>query len=76
MQTVKAMREKKNAQSSRFCKRIGSTVFTVNVHFKEDSKESLEAKMFRIMKSDLTNERNCDRIAMPQAEALPERGSA
>ena len=76
MQTVKDMREKINAQSSRFCKRIGSTVFTVNVYYKEDSKESLEDKMFRMMKSDLTKERFCSNIIVPQADALPERGSA
>jgi len=44
MQTVKDAREKVNAQSSRFCKRIGSIVFTVNIYFKGDSKESLEDK--------------------------------
>jgi hypothetical protein len=76
MQTVKEIREKNNAQSSRFCQRIGSTVFTVNVHFKEGSKETLEDKMFRIMKSDLNNERLCGNIILPQADALPERGSA
>ena len=75
MQTQKAEREKINAQSSRFCQRIGSTVYTVNIYFKEDSKESLEDKMFRMMQSDLTNERICGNIIMPQADALPERGS-
>ena len=45
MQTVKNEREKSNAQSSRFCRRIGSTVFTVNVHFKQDGRETLEDKM-------------------------------
>ena len=75
MQTQKAKREKINAQSSRFCKRIGSTVFTVNIYCNEDSKETLEDKMFRMMKSDLTNERFCDKMTIPQADALPERGS-
>jgi hypothetical protein len=56
MQTQKAERENSNAQSSRFCQRIGSTVFTVNIYFKEDSKESLEDKMFRMMQSDLTSD--------------------
>jgi len=76
MQTQKAKREKINAQSSRFCQRIGSTVFTVNIYFKGDSKETLEDKMFRMMKSDLYNERFCANIKEPQAVTLPERGSA
>jgi len=75
MQTQKAGREKVNAQSSRFCQRIGSTVFMVNIHFKEDSKESLQDKMYRMMQSDLTSERYCGKVEMPQADALPERGS-
>jgi len=76
MQTQKAEREKSNAQSSRFCQRIGSTVYTVNIHFKEGSKETLEDKMFRMMKSDLNNKRFGGSIKMPQADASPERGSA
>jgi len=72
MQTVKDMREKDNAQSSRFCQRIGSTIFTVNVHFKEGGKETFEDKMFRMMQSDFTNERHCGMVTVPQADALPE----
>jgi hypothetical protein len=75
MQLEKAERKINNAQSSRFTKRIGSTVYTVNIFPKEDSKETLEAKMFRMMQSDLTNERFHGNIIMPQADALPERGS-
>jgi len=83
MQTLKSSRQIINAQSSRFCQRIGSTVFTVNIHFKEDSKESLEDKMYRMMQSDLqanmppalNNGRFCGIIKKPQAETLPERGS-
>jgi hypothetical protein len=76
MQAVKEMREKDNAQSSRFCQRIGSTVFTVNIYFKEDSTESLEEKMYRMMRSDLTSGRLCGNLKEPQADALPERGFA
>ena len=81
MQTVKDTREKNNAQfvgriaPSRFCQRIGSTVFTVNIYFKEDGKETLEDKMYRMMQSDLYSERLCGNIKEPQADALPERGS-
>ena len=75
MQLEKAERKINNAQSSRFVQRIGSTVYTVNVYSKEGSKETLEDKIFRMMKSDLTNERFYGNMIMPQADALPERGS-
>ena len=75
MQTIKAEREKSNAQSSRFSQRIGSTVYSVSVYFKEGSKETLEDKMIRMMKSDLNNGRFCGNITLPQADTLPERGS-
>jgi len=75
MQTSKSSREKINAQSSRFCQRIGSIVFTVNVYFKEDSTESLQDKMYRMMKSDLNSGQFCGNIMLPQVDALPERGS-
>ena len=76
MQTVKELREKNNAQTSRFSKRIGSTVFTVNVHFKEDGKETLEDKILRMMKSDLQSGQYYVNLKGPQADALPERGSS
>ena len=87
MQTQKVEREKSNAQSSRFSQRIGSTIYSVSVYFKEGSKETLEEKMFRMMKSDLEKGRVCGsttdlnngrfygNITLPQADALPERGS-
>jgi hypothetical protein len=75
MQIQKNKKKKINAQSSRFCQRICSTVYTVNIHFKEGSKETLEDKMYRMMKSDLNNGRFCGNIILPQADALPERGS-
>ena len=76
MQTVKIMREKVNAQSSRFCKRIGSTLYEVNVYFNEAAKESLDDKIFRlILNETLKNGKNYDNIEMLQSERLPERGS-
>ena len=75
MQLQKAERKNNNAQSSRFTHRIGSTIFTVGVYFKEDGRETLEDKMFRMMKSDLNSGQLYDNVVMPQADALPERGS-
>ena len=75
MQTQKVERENNNAQSNRFSMRIGSTVYSVNVFFKEDGKETLEEKMLRMMQSDLNSGQFHGRIAMPQVDALPERSS-
>ena len=75
MQSLKAEREKVVAQSSRFCKRIGSTVYSVGVYFKEGAKETLEEKILRMMKSDLASELACGIMVKPQAETPPERGS-
>ena len=75
MQTQKIEREEINAQSSGFTQRIGSTVYTVNIHFREGGTETLEQKILRMMKSDLKNGQFCGIINMPQADRLPERGS-
>jgi|GEM_PF-1689543 len=77
MQTVKIdMREKDNAQSSRFCKRIGSTLYEVNVYFNEAAKESLEDKIFRLISNEtLKNGGKYGNVEMLQTERLPERGS-
>jgi hypothetical protein len=53
MQLKKAEREKNNAQSSRFSKRIGSTVYEVNVRFDTAKAESLEDKILRLVKRDM-----------------------
>jgi len=83
MQTQKAERERINAQSSRFSHRIGSTVYSAGIFFKDDCKETLEGKIFRMMKSDLANGQLCGKVALPQADApctarcrCQERGSA
>ena len=77
MQTIqKAEREKSNAQSSRFCKRIGSTLYEVNVYFNEAAKESLDDKIFRLISNDtLKKGEKYGNIEMLQTERLPERGS-
>jgi len=36
-------------------KRIGSTVYTVTVHFNEKSKESLEDKILRLIEREVNN---------------------
>ena len=44
------------ADTSRFTKRIGSTVYTVAVYFKQDAKETLEDKVFRLIESGVEKE--------------------
>jgi len=76
MQTQKVEREKNNAQFaghvalSRFCQRIGSTVYSVNIYCKDG--EALDDKMWRMMQSDLNSGQIHCKMAMPQADALPE----
>ena len=87
MQTVENQRKKINARSGRFYQRIGSTLYSVNVHFKEESRETLEEKILRLIKRDLefgpnrefskNDLRNPEKSAimnLPQADWLPERG--
>jgi hypothetical protein len=58
-----------------FTKEVGSTLFQVNVRFDDAGKESLEEKILRMLKNDLTGGARCGNIKMPQADLLPERGS-
>ena len=89
MQTLKSSREKDNAQSSRFTHRIGSTVFEVHVRFDTAKAEPLEDKILRLIKRDLDSGTNRESernglnypgnnaiMELPQADGLPERGSA
>ena len=77
MQTQKAERENINAQTSRFCQRIGSTLYEVNVYFNDAAKESLEDKIFRLVSNEsLKNGVRYSNMETLQTERLPERGSA
>ena len=54
MNTKKIQREKVNSplEPYRFTKRIGSTVYSVNVSFKQDAKETIDEKILRLMRND------------------------
>jgi hypothetical protein len=54
---------------------IGSTLYQVNIYYDHNGRESLEAKILRMMKNDLKNGNNGGRMKPPQADWLPERGS-
>jgi hypothetical protein len=40
------------AKTSRFKKKIGSTVYEVRLHFNQDAKETMDAKILRLIKND------------------------
>jgi hypothetical protein len=75
MQFKKAEREKTNAQSSRFSKRIGSTLYEVRICFDEAEKEPLEDKIFRLALNEaLKSAPGSANMKVLRTERLPERG--
>ncbi len=71
-----------NAQDENFrttpltmCKRIGSTVYEVNLCFNQDTKETMEDKILRVIRNDLNNPPADGNMAVPQANRPPERSS-
>ncbi|MCL2034226.1 MAG: transposon-encoded TnpW family protein [Oscillospiraceae bacterium] len=54
-------------------RRIGSTTFRVNARFSETSKETLDDKILRLLKSDLNHTENHATIDLLQTGRLPER---
>ena len=56
-------------------KRIGSTVYEVNVYFNSDAKETMNEKILRIIKNDLNLTADNDIIGLPQTVRLAERSS-
>jgi hypothetical protein len=58
-----------------FLKRIGSTTFRVSIHWGASESETLEDKIFKLIKNDLTNAASCATIMLPQTVLLPEGGS-
>jgi len=57
-------------------KRIGSTTYEVRSYFNPEAKETVEEKLLRIIKNDLTFRQNRGIIDMSQTAGLPERSSA
>ena len=63
------------ADTSRFTKRIGSTVYNVGIYFKQDAKETMEDKIFRLVKNELNCSQKNGIMVTLQTERLPERSS-
>ena len=64
------------AEPLNMCKRIGSTVYEVEVYVKEHTGETAEAKIMRLIKNDLNLSPSHGKMGVPQTGRLPERGSA
>jgi len=57
-------------------KRIGSTVYLINIFVKNDAAETIDDKLFRLMKKDLNMTTGRGTMELPQTVRLPERSSA
>ena len=56
MNTSKSTREKEKSCASepyRFTKRLGSIVYEVAVHFKQDAKETMDDKIKRLIRHEM-----------------------
>ena len=58
-----------------FTKKVGSTLYKVNVYYSKASREPLENKILRMIKNDLNFEPKSDTMASLQTGRLPERSS-
>ena len=66
---------KKPQEPYRFTKRLGSTVYEVNVYFNQDAKEGMEDKILRLIRNDLNYSQKNGTMAVSQMNRLPERSS-
>jgi len=53
--TGKPLNIKRDADTSRFAKRIGSVTYMVGVHFKQDATETMDNKIMRLIKNDMAH---------------------
>jgi hypothetical protein len=56
----------KQTQKHHYQKRIGNTIYNVEIHFDETSKETFEEKVLRLIKNDLTLLSKGGILKMPQ----------
>jgi hypothetical protein len=64
-----------NPEPITFTHKIGSTIYQVNVRYNNAGKESLEEKILRMLKKDLTSTGKYGKMTIPRADWLSERGS-
>ena len=63
------------ADTSRFSKRIGSSLYNVSVYFSQESQETMNDKIFRLAKNELSFPSKNATMKSLQTERLSERGS-
>jgi hypothetical protein len=68
---ITAAKTSRKAESEplKMLNRIGSTVYSVSIRFNEASKETLNDKVYRLIKNEIT------KIPSPQTGKLPERSA-
>ena len=63
--------------SATMTRRIGSTVFKVNIFTKEDGSETMEDKIMRLIQREgLASPPNCGMMNMPQMNRQSERSAS
>ena len=69
------MKNETNKSPITLTKRIGGAVYEVNCFFSPEAKESVEEKLWRMLKNDLTTAANCAILKVSQTARLPERST-
>ena len=72
----KPVKIQRDADTSRFSKRIGSSLYKVNVYFSKENKETIDDKILRLAKNDLNMTLTCATIKGLQTGQLSKRSSA
>jgi len=68
--------EKSNVKYMQMQKRIGSTTYRVNAHFCERAKETIQDKILRMVRNDLSLTSRNATMELPQTVWLLERSSS
>jgi hypothetical protein len=64
-----------NNRPQQISKRIGNTVYNVEVRYDPASRETFDEKILRMLKNDLTLPVKCGIMNMPQTDGLSGRSS-
>lgn len=67
----------RNEQTQYLTRRIGGTTYKVRVAFSENSKETMEDKILRMIRNEVvTSDGTCDIIGVPQMSRQSERSAS
>lgn len=66
----------KSTSSTTLTRRIGNTVFKVNIFTKEDGADTMEDKILRLIRNEgLASQSNCGMMNVPQMNRQSERSA-